>query len=188
MHPLALEDVLNGNPHTRSKADYYSRHLFFRVLCHVLAAEDASRPAGTHTQIPEVVTSDISDYEDKSKYANLVPNTDLKFPETPILPTYSPEPRTPKRVDRLRKLLMKQKAVLQSISSDFCSLVIFFFPFGFLQIRAQQRQRKLNEISLKAITKVSDVSFSKSWSYSPFVGRKGRSRFVDDEFIPPPGW
>lgn len=92
----------------------------------MLAAEDASRPAGTHTQIPEVVTSDISDYEDKSKYANLVPNTDLKFPETPILPTYSPEPRTPKRVDRLRKLLMKQRAVLQSISSDFCSPVIFF--------------------------------------------------------------
>lgn len=121
---MALEDVLNGNPHTRSKADYYSKHLFLRVLCHVLAAEDVSKP---HTPLTEVATSDLSDYEDKSKYGDLVANADLKFPETPILPTYSPEPRTPKRVDRLRKLLMRQKAVHQSISSDFCSSVDPFF-------------------------------------------------------------
>jgi Mg2+ and Co2+ transporter CorA len=38
LHPLALEDVLH-QPRSAflSKADYYARHLFLRVLCHTLA-------------------------------------------------------------------------------------------------------------------------------------------------------
>ncbi|KAF9011264.1 magnesium transporter [Cyathus striatus] len=40
LHPLALEDVFHGHTQTRSKADYYSRHLFLRVLCHELGEED----------------------------------------------------------------------------------------------------------------------------------------------------
>src|SRR5258708_36792656 len=46
LHPLALEDVLNGNPDTRSKADYYARHLFLRVLCHELASDEDPTPLG----------------------------------------------------------------------------------------------------------------------------------------------
>ncbi|KAL0575761.1 hypothetical protein V5O48_006204 [Marasmius crinis-equi] len=41
IHPLALEDVFHSRLNTRSKADYYTKHLFLRVLCHELAnAED----------------------------------------------------------------------------------------------------------------------------------------------------
>lgn len=37
LHPLSLEDVLHRrHGHIRSKADYYSRHLFIRLLCHTL--------------------------------------------------------------------------------------------------------------------------------------------------------
>ena len=39
MHPLALEDVIHSRKHARSKADYYPKHLFIRVLCHTLATE-----------------------------------------------------------------------------------------------------------------------------------------------------
>ena len=40
MHPLAIEDVINHHGNSaRSKADYYPRHLFLRVLCHRLASE-----------------------------------------------------------------------------------------------------------------------------------------------------
>ncbi|KXN84986.1 Magnesium transport protein CorA [Leucoagaricus sp. SymC.cos] len=40
LHPLALEDIFHGHGQTRSKADYYPRHLFLRVLCHQLSEND----------------------------------------------------------------------------------------------------------------------------------------------------
>ncbi|TFK24275.1 magnesium transporter [Coprinopsis marcescibilis] len=39
LHPLALEDVFHGHSRNRSKADYYSKHLFIRVLCHELVKD-----------------------------------------------------------------------------------------------------------------------------------------------------
>ncbi|CCM01365.1 uncharacterized protein FIBRA_03415 [Fibroporia radiculosa] len=40
MHPLAIEDMLHQHGHARSKADYYPKHLFLRLLCHRLAPDD----------------------------------------------------------------------------------------------------------------------------------------------------
>jgi hypothetical protein len=36
LHPLALEDVFHGHSRTRSKANYYTQHLFLQVRCHLL--------------------------------------------------------------------------------------------------------------------------------------------------------
>ncbi|KLO20175.1 hypothetical protein SCHPADRAFT_934778 [Schizopora paradoxa] len=44
IHPLALEDVIHGRMNSRSKADYFSKHLFIRVLRHTILPEDAPRP------------------------------------------------------------------------------------------------------------------------------------------------
>lgn len=56
MHPLALEDVLHNRGHARSKADYYPKHLFLRLLCHTIAGEDevstGSTPHGSVTNLP----------------------------------------------------------------------------------------------------------------------------------------
>lgn len=41
IHPLALEDVFHTRSQTRSKADYYNKHLFLRILCHELGDPDA---------------------------------------------------------------------------------------------------------------------------------------------------
>ncbi|KAF5352613.1 hypothetical protein D9756_006198 [Leucocoprinus leucothites] len=41
LHPLALEDIFHQTGHTRSKADYYLKHLFLRVLCHELGELNA---------------------------------------------------------------------------------------------------------------------------------------------------
>ncbi|KAF5385150.1 hypothetical protein D9615_001084 [Tricholomella constricta] len=55
LHPLALEDVFHARSQNRSKADYYSKHLFLRVLCHKLEDSDDSEftssdtPAHGHT-------------------------------------------------------------------------------------------------------------------------------------------
>ncbi|KAJ7193572.1 magnesium transporter [Mycena pura] len=40
LHPLALEDVFHGQTRARSKADYYTQHLFLRILFHELDDED----------------------------------------------------------------------------------------------------------------------------------------------------
>ncbi|KAJ7352375.1 magnesium transporter [Mycena albidolilacea] len=40
LHPLALEDVFHTRSQNRSKADYYTKHLFLRVLCHELSDSD----------------------------------------------------------------------------------------------------------------------------------------------------
>lgn len=45
IHPLSVEDVLHLGGHTLSKADYYPKHLFIRVLCHTLGS--ATTTAGS---------------------------------------------------------------------------------------------------------------------------------------------
>ncbi|KAJ7841367.1 magnesium transporter [Mycena olivaceomarginata] len=40
LHPLALEDVFHTRSQNRSKADYYTKHLFLRILCHELSDSD----------------------------------------------------------------------------------------------------------------------------------------------------
>ncbi|KAG6841577.1 hypothetical protein C0991_009612 [Blastosporella zonata] len=42
LHPLALEDVFHTRSQNRSKADYFSKHLFLRILCHELGSDDES--------------------------------------------------------------------------------------------------------------------------------------------------
>jgi len=56
LHPLALEDVFHGHSQNRSKADYYTRHLFLRVLCHELV-DDISQN-GTTSQFTNAARSD----------------------------------------------------------------------------------------------------------------------------------
>jgi hypothetical protein len=63
LHPLALEDVFHGHSRTRSKADYYTQHLFLQVLCHLLVIpqeEEDSESSSTYnterTTSPEPLT------------------------------------------------------------------------------------------------------------------------------------
>lgn len=45
MHPLSIEDLLHQRGHARSKADYYPKHLFIRVLCHTLGSSSRGESA-----------------------------------------------------------------------------------------------------------------------------------------------
>ncbi|KAG8906532.1 hypothetical protein FRC00_012530, partial [Tulasnella sp. 408] len=44
IHPLVIEDVIHGRQTYSSKADYYNKHLFIRMLCHTLKADDDHSP------------------------------------------------------------------------------------------------------------------------------------------------
>jgi hypothetical protein len=57
MHPLSIEDLLHRS-HARSKADYYPKHLFIRVLCHTLGSSTrASQGSGRATSSPAAWSS-----------------------------------------------------------------------------------------------------------------------------------
>ncbi|KAI0271450.1 hypothetical protein BC834DRAFT_859558 [Gloeopeniophorella convolvens] len=52
MHPLSVEDLLHRRGHARSKADYFPKHLFLRVLSHTLGSNPMSQNTdalGTNT-------------------------------------------------------------------------------------------------------------------------------------------
>ncbi|KAJ7032382.1 magnesium transporter [Mycena alexandri] len=65
LHPLALEDVFHSHSRARSKADYYARHLFLRVLCHELGDQDQD-PRPTLPPRPQPPTRADSDDEKRS--------------------------------------------------------------------------------------------------------------------------
>ncbi|KAJ6586423.1 magnesium transporter [Mycena vulgaris] len=44
LQPLALEDVFHAHPRARSKVDYYTQHLFLRILCHELGEVEEFQP------------------------------------------------------------------------------------------------------------------------------------------------
>lgn len=55
IHPLALEDLLHFRKNARSKADYYPKHLFLRVLCHSLISDEeaiSTSPESSFTHLP----------------------------------------------------------------------------------------------------------------------------------------
>ncbi|KIJ66521.1 hypothetical protein HYDPIDRAFT_86366 [Hydnomerulius pinastri MD-312] len=53
LHPLAVEDLLHQRGQSRSKSDYYLKHLFIRILSHTLDNLNSSRPADASEDIPE---------------------------------------------------------------------------------------------------------------------------------------
>ncbi|KIJ20331.1 hypothetical protein PAXINDRAFT_127039 [Paxillus involutus ATCC 200175] len=52
LHPLAVEDVLHQRRQARSKADYYPKHLFIRILSHTLENSHSGSPTDSG-YIPE---------------------------------------------------------------------------------------------------------------------------------------
>ncbi|OCH85874.1 hypothetical protein OBBRIDRAFT_797715, partial [Obba rivulosa] len=62
IHPLALEDVLQQQSHARSRADYYPKHLYLRVLSHSLSShDDAAFPDDSITHLPRSESPDPMD-------------------------------------------------------------------------------------------------------------------------------
>lgn len=44
IHPLSIEDMLHNHQTYSSKADYYSKHMFLRILCHTLVDKNHPQP------------------------------------------------------------------------------------------------------------------------------------------------
>lgn len=80
LHPLALEDVFHEHSGNRSKADYYTQHLFLRVLAHELV-EDDQIPfvgSGTVTDGPRTSSPEPISYFSPEDGATLADSGELK--------------------------------------------------------------------------------------------------------------
>lgn len=74
IHPLALEDVMHqrGNQ-ARSKADYYIKHLFIRILRHTLGSGDSEAGETTETvaplitRMPRSSSPDMMEHEEENE-------------------------------------------------------------------------------------------------------------------------
>ena len=93
LHPLALEDVFHGHSRNRSKADYYTQHLFLRVLCHQLVnSQQENDSSGTYTtQARSTSPEPMSEVEEERLKDNLSgglssPNGLFKRRIHPLLP------------------------------------------------------------------------------------------------------
>ncbi|KAH7922677.1 hypothetical protein BV22DRAFT_1197242 [Leucogyrophana mollusca] len=78
LHPLALEDVLHNRGHSRSKTDYYLRHLFIRVLCHTLGDSDDDR-------FSKFIPEDSSDQRSNTRATSPGPMTSMDYKRSKTL-------------------------------------------------------------------------------------------------------
>ncbi|KAJ3563082.1 hypothetical protein NP233_g9173 [Leucocoprinus birnbaumii] len=90
LHPLALEDIFHQSGHVRSKADYYARHLFLRVLCHEISEHDKDDenvvipPGALRSSSPEPMDRKMSD-EGDILHETVSPKREKRRPR-PLLP------------------------------------------------------------------------------------------------------
>jgi hypothetical protein len=115
IHPLALEDILHKSNHSRSKADYYTQHLFISILCHYLVCRDTSAvptaDSAIFDELPYMPPGEKLDGD----VQNVGPSNNLRYRNSSLLPTHSLEVRTDTwqsdGLNSLSRLLMKEKAV-----------------------------------------------------------------------------
>lgn len=151
LHPLALEDVLHKSSHSRSKADYYRRHLFINVLCHHLINHNASAADSVDESL------DVDEVERLDGLRDDVQKTSsrggLKNRKRSILPTHSLKVSNTWHSE-LSSLLKKEKAVNIDI-------ILFHVIVSHSCLQAQERRQnyKKKELSLQAVKSVCSSLF-----------------------------
>jgi hypothetical protein len=66
LHPLALEEIIHSDSRSHSRAEYYRKHLFLRVLCHEFVDEQhaSSTPTPSYTDVPRSASPEpIADFD-----------------------------------------------------------------------------------------------------------------------------
>ncbi|TFK50227.1 hypothetical protein OE88DRAFT_1661869 [Heliocybe sulcata] len=69
LHPLALEDILGHRSTVASKADYYPRHLFLRILRHTVGKDHETDQITTKPRSSSPGRVDDAEYDRKSNHS-----------------------------------------------------------------------------------------------------------------------
>lgn len=121
LHPLALEDVFHKDTESRSKADYYTKHLFLRVMCHELCEPGEEHVATTlRSESPAGLDSDENgfgegktDFDGETLQASVSKSRNSTVRRRPILPrTFADVPtRQDSSQSQLAQLMQKDRKV-----------------------------------------------------------------------------
>lgn len=119
LHPLALEDVFHKDTESRSKADYYTKHLFLRVMCHELCEPGEEHVATTlRSESPAGLDSDENgfgegktDFDGETLQASVSKSRNSTVRRRPILPrTFADVPtRQDSSQSQLAQLMQKDR-------------------------------------------------------------------------------
>ena len=159
LHPLALEDVFHTRGQNRSKADYYSKHLFLQVLCHELSDVDENNEP-SFTDALRSTSPEPMEEDEEEKLGNGYADE-----EAPTLPTkkrrrwlpFLPDSRRGLEAksdsqdsdSSLAKLLGANRAVsLSVLVLDGSSL------HNFIQTNRAHRTQLENEVTLESLKQV----------------------------------
>jgi hypothetical protein len=174
MHPLSVEDLLSRGGHALSKADYYPKHLFIRVLCHTLrstaSTSQSSEPATGRpfTDLPRSASPQSFDeklgMEDEIAYRNGYGD----YVE-PIANEFESDRATlndPEMGVRRASLLVSYQAFHSKLSL----LTLWSFP-----LKAHRRKRAAAELTLDELKKDDRVGVQTE-PMCIFLFRDGNSR------------
>ncbi|KAF6754206.1 magnesium transporter [Ephemerocybe angulata] len=137
LHPLALEDVFNKDTRSRSKADYYSKHLFIRVMCHELGLPD-DYPAAITDELRSSSPEPLADEEPEKD------GEDQEGPEFDGDTLRASVSKTKQSTKRRRPLLPRTFADLPSRNDTAQSRLANLIKQD-QDLRAGRNERKANE-------------------------------------------
>eukprot|EP00914_Ancora_sagittata_P030490 GHVO01061061.1.p1 GENE.GHVO01061061.1~~GHVO01061061.1.p1 ORF type:complete len:454 (+),score=19.48 GHVO01061061.1:1-1362(+) len=143
LHPLALEDVFHTRSQTRSKADYYPKHLFLRILCHELGDSDAE-PQTTESA---AVGSTLTDAPRSSSPLPYEDNDEFEMMEKDDKTLFGSFPNSRKSTMRHRRGGRREKELEEGTLSKAPSL------FSLNQNNETRQQRREEEVSIAAFKK-----------------------------------
>ena len=174
MHPLSVEDLLNRGGHGLSKADYYPKHLFIRVLCHTLGStastsQSSEPPTGySFTDLPRSASPQSFDeklgMEDEIVYRNRY--GDYVEPMADNLESARTTLNDPEMGARRASLLVSYQAFHRKLSL----LTLWSFP-----LKAHRRKRAAAELTLDELKKEDRVGVQTE-PMCIFLFRDGNSR------------
>ncbi|KAF8983972.1 hypothetical protein BDQ17DRAFT_750646 [Cyathus striatus] len=153
LHPLALEDVFHGHSRTRSKADYYTRHLFLRVLCHELGVRDEPIGMSQTTTYSSIISTQVDERDEQRKKNEKVSDDERSMYEK------TPNPKTsPSRIMRRRRPVLPTNRNDMIGKSNTINSTFSRFAKNELAAKSNHQKLKEQEVSLDALKKGERVS------------------------------
>ncbi|ESK93464.1 putative magnesium -like protein [Moniliophthora roreri MCA 2997] len=164
IHPLALEDVFHRREQTRSKADYYPKHLFLRVTCHELGKDEDEFEAEAHTSAAYGSTltdlprsSSPLPFTEEEQMALDYSMDDSQYDDYDEKTVFGSAPTSRKSTMRKRTRRQRSKNDLEQNVPHRSSIMSFV-----RQQRAEKRRRQENEAKVHALKKGERVNVKRS--------------------------
>ncbi|KAG8846755.1 hypothetical protein FRB96_001780 [Tulasnella sp. 330] len=124
IHPLAIEDMLHNHQTYSSKADYYPKHLFIRLLCHTLAEDQNPPPVNATGSGIHIVPPTPTTYTHNPNFT-APPGEDTKFESVRTSGSFdAPEDRLKPKRQRTDPITNEEKSPSRPTMKSIASMAL----------------------------------------------------------------